>query len=215
VEKGEGGEAFGDGGFEDSVMRLIGAFSLDPNRVLDLVLEAMEVCVVRAAAGGDGAGARENVMREFRAVLGVFPAPTVAQMLMFKFQRLAETAGSARSSGAGESGGSVEDLALLIAFLVREGFIDVESLLPYMLPADLEPLVKDLQNYDATVAKAAKNVGVVKLGSTGKPTSAKSTDGSDAMKPEVLPWVRKNRTTHSTACCRWSTSVTLAIVYSC
>ncbi|KAJ4960752.1 hypothetical protein NE237_020662 [Protea cynaroides] len=125
------------------IKSLIGHFDLDPNRVFDIVMECFEL------------QPNNNV---FLDLIPIFPKSHASQVLGFKFQYYQRM----------EVNSPVPfGLYRLAAMLVKEGFIDLDSIYGHMLPKDVEAF----ENYDAFSVKRfdeANKIGKINLAATGK-----------------------------------------------
>jgi hypothetical protein len=102
-----------------SIQSLVGYFDLDPNRVLDLVLEAYE-------------HNQENA--SYLRIIACFPRASLAHLTGFKFkyQYGASEDAKAPRSAAPPS----QSLYLLAARLIKNKNITIEDLYPHLLPED-------------------------------------------------------------------------------
>ncbi|KAG5553632.1 hypothetical protein RHGRI_011505 [Rhododendron griersonianum] len=107
---------------------LIGHFDLDPNRVFDIVLECFEL-------------QPDNCV--FLDLIPIFPKSHASQILGFKFQYYQRMEVNHHVSLG---------LYKLTALLVKEEFIDLDSIYPHLLPKDDE----------------ANKIGNINLAATGK-----------------------------------------------
>ncbi|XP_038684183.1 THO complex subunit 2 isoform X4 [Tripterygium wilfordii] len=125
------------------IKSLIGHFDLDPNRVFDIVLECFELQL------------DSNV---FLGLIPIFPRSHASQILGFKFQYYQRM----------EINGAVPfDLYKLTALLVKEDFIDLDSIYVHLLPKDDEAF----EHYNAFSTKRldeANKIGKINLAATGK-----------------------------------------------
>lgn len=125
------------------IKSLIGHFDLDPNRVFDIVLECFEM---------------RPDSRIFLDLIPIFPKSHAAQILGFKFQYYQRM--------------EVQDpvpfrLYQLAALLVKQDFVDLDSIYAHLLPKDEEAL----ENASAMTAKRldeASRIGKINLAATGK-----------------------------------------------
>ncbi|XP_043721403.1 THO complex subunit 2 [Telopea speciosissima] len=125
------------------IKSLIGHFDLDPNRVFDIVMECFEL------------QPNNNV---FLDLIPIFPKSHASQVLGFKFQYYQRMdVNSPVPFG----------LYRLAAMLVKEEFIDLDSIYAHLLPKDEEAF----ENYDAFSVKRfdeANKIGKINLAATGK-----------------------------------------------
>ncbi|XP_042502720.1 THO complex subunit 2-like isoform X2 [Macadamia integrifolia] len=125
------------------IKSLIGHFDLDPNRVFDIVLECYEL------------QPNNNI---FLDLIPIFPKSHASQVLGFKFQSYQRM----------EVNSPVPfGFYRLAAMLVKEEFIDLDSIYAHLLPMDDEAF----ENYDAFSAKRfdeANKIGKINLAATGK-----------------------------------------------
>ncbi|KAM6546773.1 hypothetical protein CsatB_027509 [Cannabis sativa] len=125
------------------IKSLIGHFDLDPNRVFDIVLECFEL---------------QPDNSDFLDLIPLFPKSHAAQILGFKFQYYQRM----------EVNGPVPfGLYKLTASLVKEDFIDLDSIYAHLLPQDDEAF----EHYNVFSSKRldeAKRIGKINLAATGK-----------------------------------------------
>ncbi|KAL5827745.1 hypothetical protein ACOSQ4_019542 [Xanthoceras sorbifolium] len=125
------------------IKSLIGHFDLDPNRVFDIVLECFEL------------QPNNNVFLE---LIPIFPKSHASQILGCKFQYYQRM----------EVDSPVPfGLYNLTALLVKEEFIDLDSIYAHLLPKDDEAF----EHYNAFSAKRleeANKIGKINLAATGK-----------------------------------------------
>ena len=117
-----------------NIQSLIGYFDLDPNRVLDLVLEALEAVPSRV---------------QHRALISVFNPSYIPHTLGFKFQQY-----HARTEPPPES------LYKLTGLLLTNRIVALEQLLPHLGPTVAE-MHKEHSQRVAIELAAAKKVGQV------------------------------------------------------
>ncbi|KAA8529838.1 hypothetical protein F0562_034393 [Nyssa sinensis] len=125
------------------IKSLIGHFDLDPNRVFDIVLECFEL---------------QPHNKVFLDLISIFPKSHASQILGFKFQYYQRM----------EVNCAVPfGLYQLTALLVKEDFIDLDSIYAHLLPKDDEVF----EHYNAFSAKRideANKIGKINLAATGK-----------------------------------------------
>ncbi|KAF8097255.1 hypothetical protein N665_0292s0034 [Sinapis alba] len=125
------------------IKSLIGHFDLDPNRVFDIVLDCFEL---------------EQDYDTFLNLIPIFPKSHASQILGFKFQYYQRLeVNSPVPSG----------LYKLTALLVKEDFINLESIYAHLLPKD-EEVFEDYNTYSAKRFEEANNIGKINLAATGK-----------------------------------------------
>ncbi|CAH8349699.1 unnamed protein product [Eruca vesicaria subsp. sativa] len=125
------------------IKSLIGHFDLDPNRVFDIVLDCFEL---------------EQDYDTFLNLIPIFPKSHASQILGFKFQYYQRLeVNSPVPSG----------LYKLTALLVKEKFINLESIYAHLLPKD-EEVFEDYNTYSAKRFEEANNIGKINLAATGK-----------------------------------------------
>jgi THO complex subunit 2 len=124
-----------------NLQSLIGYFDLDPNRVLDLVLEALEAVPARVAN---------------RALVSLFNPNFIPHMVGFKFSLYAVRGAPAPPTS----------LYTMCGLLLSHGTVKLAQVLPH-----LSPSVRAMQDMDAKRVSqrlaAAKKYGVTLLGSGG------------------------------------------------
>ncbi|KAH7839633.1 hypothetical protein Vadar_006542 [Vaccinium darrowii] len=125
------------------IKSLIGHFDLDPNRVFDIVLECFEL-------------QPDNCV--FLDLIPIFPKSHASQILGFKFQYYQRMEVN-RHVPLG--------LYQLTALLVKEDFIDLDSIYAHLLPKDAEAF--ELYNSFSTKRlDEANKIGKINLAATGK-----------------------------------------------
>lgn len=122
------------------VISLIGYFELDPNRVLDVVLDEFAFALGKHAMF-------VGLLRAF-----AFPAATLASILGFKLQFLATQRDAEAADG----------LLAVVAHLLRAGLLALEQVYPALAPADDECRAAIAQREQDIVA-ASRRVGLVSL----------------------------------------------------
>ena len=141
-----------------TVEALIGRFRLDPNRVLDAVLEAYEQqCQQGGAPGADAV---------FTRLLGLFRHANFAHTLGFKLQQLQKREVRTPPS-----------LLRLLGRMVDTGELELDAIWPHLSPSDAE-LASQQRECAAAVVARAKRLGKVSLGS-----SSAATDGEEPVHP--------------------------------
>lgn len=109
---------------KNNIKQLIGYFNLDPNRVLDIILEAFETNLYQFGLETDASilasEVAENIKSVFFELLKEFCQQNLALTLGFKITYILQNSKTAPTS-----------LILLIAFLIREDKITVEQIWPY------------------------------------------------------------------------------------
>ncbi|KAH8491620.1 hypothetical protein H0E87_023662 [Populus deltoides] len=125
------------------IKSLIGHFDLDPNRVFDIVLECFEL---------------QPDSNIFLELIPIFPKSHASQILGFKFQYYQRM----------ELNSPVPfGLFKLTSLLVKEEFIDLDSICAHLLPKDDEAF----EHYNMFSSKrldAAYKIGKINLAATGK-----------------------------------------------
>nr|XP_043608763.1 THO complex subunit 2 [Erigeron canadensis] len=125
------------------IKSLIGHFNLDPNRVFDIVLECFEL---------------QPDNNAFLNLIPIFPKSNASQILGFKFQYYQRM----------EVHNTVPfGLYQLTAILVKNEFIDLDSIYTHLLPNDDEAI----EHYNVFSAKRldeANKIGKINLAATGK-----------------------------------------------
>ncbi|KAM5566947.1 THO complex subunit 2 [Rosa sericea] len=125
------------------IKSLIGHFDLDPNHVFDIVLECFELLP------------DNNVFLE---LIPIFPKSHASQILGFKFQHYQRL--------------EVNDpvpfgLYKLTALLVKENFIDLDSICAHLLPKDDEAF-EHYSSFSSKQLDEANKIGKINLAATGK-----------------------------------------------
>ncbi|KAL8105802.1 THO complex subunit 2 isoform X3 [Apium graveolens] len=125
------------------IKSLIGHFDLDPNRVFDIVLECFEL-------------QPDNMV--FLDLIPIFPKSHASQILGCKFQYYQRMEVSSTVPFG---------LYQLTALLVKEDFIDLDSIYAHLLPKNEDAF----EHYNAFIAKRleeANKIGKINLAATGK-----------------------------------------------
>lgn len=125
------------------IKSLIGHFDLDPNRVFDIVLECFEL---------------QPSNDLFLDLIPIFPKSHASQILGFKFQYYQRMEVQCPVPFG---------LYQLAALLVKEDFIDLDSIYAHLLPKDEEAF----EHYNAFATKRldeANKIGRINLAATGK-----------------------------------------------
>ncbi|XP_061946656.1 THO complex subunit 2-like isoform X6 [Populus nigra] len=125
------------------IKSLIGHFDLDPNRVFDIVLECFEL---------------QPDSNVFLELIPIFPKSHASQILGFKFQYYQRM----------ELNSPVPfGLFKLTALLVKEEFIDLDSICAHLLPKDDEAF-EHYNTFSSKRLDAAYKIGKINLAATGK-----------------------------------------------
>ncbi|KEH24624.1 THO complex subunit 2 [Medicago truncatula] len=125
------------------IKSLIGHFDLDPNRVFDIVLECFEL-------------QPDNDV--FIELIPIFPKSQASQILGFKFQYYQRM----------EVSNPVPyGLYRLAALLVKQDFIDLDSIYAHLLPKD-EEAFEHHSTFSSKRLDEANKIGKINLAATGK-----------------------------------------------
>ncbi|KAE9613874.1 putative THO complex, subunitTHOC2, THO complex subunit 2 domain-containing protein [Lupinus albus] len=125
------------------IKSLIGHFDLDPNRVFDIVLECFEL---------------QSDSDLFLDLIPIFPKSHASQILGFKFQYYQRM----------EVSNSVPfGLYKLTALLVKQDFIDLDSIYAHLLPGDDEAF-EHYNSFSSKRLDEANKIGKINLAATGK-----------------------------------------------
>uniref|UniRef100_A0A6N2KZT1 THO complex subunit 2 n=1 Tax=Salix viminalis TaxID=40686 RepID=A0A6N2KZT1_SALVM len=125
------------------IKSLIGHFDLDPNRVFDIVLECFEL---------------QPDSNVFLELIPIFPKSHASQILGFKFQYYQRM----------ELNSPVPfGLYKLTALLVKEEFIDLDSICAHLLPKDDEAF-GHYNTFSSKRLDEAYKIGKINLAATGK-----------------------------------------------
>ncbi|GMI75251.1 EMBRYO DEFECTIVE 2793 [Hibiscus trionum] len=125
------------------IKSLIGHFDLDPNRVFDIVLECYEL---------------QPDNNAFLQLIPIFPKPHASQILGFKFQFYQRVEVNTPTPFG---------FYRLTALLVKEDFIDLDSIYAHLLPKDDEAF----EHYNGFSAKwlgEVNKIGKINLAAIGK-----------------------------------------------
>jgi len=124
-----------------NLQSLIGYFDLDPNRVLDLVLEALEAVPSRVAN---------------RALVSLFNPSFIPHMIGFKFSLYTKPGATT----------TPDSLYTMCGLLLSQGSVSLEQVLPHLSPP-LEALLEAESKRTAELLARAKKAGAVSLGGAG------------------------------------------------
>ncbi|KAK8627665.1 hypothetical protein V6N13_135270 [Hibiscus sabdariffa] len=125
------------------IKSLIGHFDLDPNRVFDIVLECYEL---------------QPDNNAFLQLIPIFPKSHASQILGFKFQYYQRMEVNAPTPFG---------LYRLTALLVKEDFIDLDSIYAHLLPKDDEAF-EHYNGFSAKRLDEANKIGKINLAAIGK-----------------------------------------------
>ncbi|PPS08311.1 hypothetical protein GOBAR_AA12331 [Gossypium barbadense] len=125
------------------IKSLIGHFDLDPNRVFDIVLECYEL---------------QPDNNAFLQLIPIFPKSHASQILGFKFQFYRRMEVNTPTPFG---------LYKLTALLVKEEFIDLDSIYAHLLPKDDEAL-EHYNGFSAKRLDEANKIGKINLAAIGK-----------------------------------------------
>jgi hypothetical protein len=103
-----------------NVQAIIGQFDLDPNRVMDILLDCLEE-------------EPDNVL--YLEILKVFRVPNIVHILGFKFMKYHGAGKGETTSNDSESPVTPHSLYLLAAALIVGGLVNLQELLPYLSPS--------------------------------------------------------------------------------
>ena len=162
-----------------NVVELIGTFDLDPNRCLDLTLDAMENTIRQiiqnlktkktgAASTASTVSIREVVsnaqdfalnMKSLMQILHLFPFHNISHLIGFKFA-------SYSNGGCNQHNSIPETLYYLTAILAANGILSLSSLPPHLPP--LTDITKAHDAWKKMYQKKIRKMGVVSLNSAKK-----------------------------------------------
>ncbi|KAE8705401.1 THO complex subunit 2 [Hibiscus syriacus] len=125
------------------IKSLIGHFDLDPNRVFDIVLDCYELHPDNNA---------------FLQLIPIFPKSHASQILGFKFQYYQRMEVNTPTPYG---------LYRLTALLVKEDFIDLDSIYSHLLPKDDEAF-EHYNGFSAKRLEEANKIGKINLAAIGK-----------------------------------------------
>ena len=143
-------------GAAQTLRALIGGFDLDPNRVLDIVLESLE---------RDSDGSSTVVEAHINLARQLSLEESLPHVLGFKFQHYHENQTTPRS------------LCRLAVMLLSANVINIEVLLPHLAPS-LETLADDAKKFGEQIDKEARRFGVVSLGGSNEKAKAAMQPGT-------------------------------------
>ena len=185
------GESGGSGSSTaKDILALIGAFDLDPNRVLDVTLDALEwelKCLVdnyvKSAKSSSAGEWTVDIVRDalrnktpntkidallsiIRELDGSTPR-AVVHLLGFKYRYYGrgKDKKSASSPTAAPSGQYPNSLYLTTAFLATQNIFDIHDLLPHLLDKKTHNLMDLYQSYTTETVTRLKKMGVISLNS--------------------------------------------------
>jgi hypothetical protein len=138
TELGQGANLSNGNATLQNIQSLIGCFNLDPNRVLDIILESFE------NSGAHMHGSFIELLRNYKA-----EENTVCQMMGFKYQSLHQLQETQQQetqynenhqftntdTGLTEPGGKItqDSLYTVTAYLLKFKIIDLDLLLPHVI----------------------------------------------------------------------------------
>ena len=133
-------------GAAQTLRALIGGFDLDPNRVLDIVLESLE---------RDCGSSSEVIEAHLNLAQQLSLNESFPHILGFKFQHYHKQSATPRS------------LCRLAVMLLSANVISIEALLPHLAPS-LGTLADDAKQFGEQTDKEAGCFGVISLGGSGE-----------------------------------------------
>jgi len=165
----------GQGRVQKQIETLIGTFSLDPNRCVDLAIDVMIQQIQQQPKGRAGAGDDSIFWAVFRAL----PLEHLPELLALSLQRN----GSIQKKSTTRTG----LLLKLMVRLVGKDLLQVDQMLDYLFPAETEALLSSA--YDATIKanrEQVRDMGKMKLTSTPSSTSGEEKKDTAISKAEEL-----------------------------
>ncbi|EGG23137.1 THO2 protein [Cavenderia fasciculata] len=120
----------------DNIKSLIGYFNLDPNRVLDIVLDAYELNIQNSTC--------------FNSIIKLFKPSAIPQLLGFKYQYF---------QNQQDTPSSLYDLT---AILLKSKIITLEQIYPHLGPNDEDLKLQYQSKKEETIANA-KKIGMISL----------------------------------------------------
>ncbi|KAJ8907955.1 hypothetical protein NDN08_008058 [Rhodosorus marinus] len=121
-----------------TVQSLIGFFDLDPTRVIDIALTALEIRDQRLPIDSP---ASFKLPLFFNKLLRQYRIEYITQLIGFKLQRYHEAKDGAKQDNVEKEGSRSDDRTLMpvlnvSALLVREGLVELDNLWPHLSPQD-------------------------------------------------------------------------------
>lgn len=139
-----------------NILSIVGYFDLDPNRVLDIVLEVME---------------QQYWNPTFLVLLKNFRKSNLCHILGFKLtlyhdSQVIDTENLPKLMDSS----TPKALFMVLGVLLTDGILTLENILSYLYPT-LESIATDTKEQEAILMNEIKNYGVVNLSSKGTDTS--------------------------------------------
>jgi len=145
-------------GFLKRIQPLIGYFDLDPNRVMDLVLEGFELQL--------GKGKKDidlTLVNDITEILAAFKPEAMCALIGFKFQFYQkEGRHKYLNEGSNRTITTPSSLLRMTAVLIASKKLKLEALWPYLMPSD-ETFAKDRTSFVNEKLKIASKVNVVNM----------------------------------------------------
>ncbi|CAF0721331.1 unnamed protein product [Brachionus calyciflorus] len=133
----------------ENIQSLIGCFNLDPNRVLDIILESFEN--------------NAQMYETFLALLKHYKADddTICQIIGFKYQSLHNL------NQKNDDPPSSDSLYLVTSYLLKYAMIDLDSLLPHLYPTEQQITQSYKEEFESARQYAKKLTSINLSESTG------------------------------------------------
>jgi len=141
---GEATEANAEDSVIPEIQSLIGYFDLDPNRVFDLVLEAMEL--------------QQAATQTYLKLISLFRVSNLPHIVGFRYRSYVK-------QGKPES--TAKSLHTMTAKLLEQGLLKLDDIFPHLEPSDEEAKSIRAEDLKRQLNKA-KKIGVVNLKVTGE-----------------------------------------------
>lgn len=147
-----------------NIQSLIGCFNLDPNRVLDIILESFEN--------------NPQMYETFLALLKHYKADddTICQIIGFKYQSLHQLNLSSDDQPSSDS------LYLVTSYLVKYRLIDLNDLLPHLYPTEQQVSKSYKEEFEAARQYAKKLTSINLSESTGNESVSSQLDDAPISK---------------------------------
>lgn len=142
----------------ENIQSLIGCFNLDPNRVLDIILESFEN--------------NPQMYETFLALLKHYKADddTICQIIGFKYQSLHQL------NQTNDDQPSSDSLYLVTSYLLKHRLIDLNDLLPHLYPTEQQITKSYKEEFEAARQYAKKLTSINLSESTGNESVSSQLD---------------------------------------
>eukprot|EP00466_Bigelowiella_natans_P018578 jgi/Bigna1/80425/fgenesh1_pg.71_\ len=146
--------------FQQRLTSLLGYFDLDPNRIMDIILDAFEAEIISKPA------VDTQLCADVFEVLDQFKPDALCSLLGFKFQ-FYQKGGlhpyfSSSSSSSKAPASTPESLFRLASLCIAYGKIELNALWSYLLPAD-QTMIESREKFVQDIMQKAAKVHVISL----------------------------------------------------